>query len=51
MLERLFSLDYRRRRLAAKTAPGPLRDYLEVPFVSRKTSHATKTIPTTKLWR
>ena len=37
MLERLFSLDYRRRRLAAKTAPGPLRDYLEVPFVSRKT--------------
>ncbi len=34
MLERLFSLDYRRRRLAARSAPGPLRDYLETPFVS-----------------
>lgn len=36
MLERLFSLDYRRRRLVAKTPPGPLRDFLEVPFVSRQ---------------
>jgi len=37
MLGWLFSLDHRRQRLAARTAPGPLRDYLETPFVSRKT--------------
>jgi DNA polymerase-3 subunit epsilon len=36
MLERLFSLDYRRRRLAARVSAGPLRDYLETPFVARK---------------
>jgi DNA polymerase-3 subunit epsilon len=30
--QRLFSLDYRRRRLAAKAPPGPLRDYLEMAF-------------------
>ncbi|WP_127476877.1 exonuclease domain-containing protein [Sulfurivermis fontis] len=34
MLEWLLSLDYRRRRLAARTAPGPLRDYLETPFAA-----------------
>ena len=36
MLERLFSLDYRRRCLAARTAPGPLRDYLETPFAAAR---------------
>ncbi|MFA5626622.1 MAG: 3'-5' exonuclease [Thiohalomonadaceae bacterium] len=36
MFSWLFSLDYRRRRLAARTAPGPLRDYLETPFVPAK---------------
>jgi DNA polymerase III subunit epsilon len=32
MLARLFSLEYRRRRLAAKTPPGPLKRFLSVPF-------------------
>lgn len=35
MFEWLLSLDYRRRRLLRRTAPGPLRDYLQVPFVNR----------------
>lgn len=37
MLDWLFSLDQRRRRLAKRTAPGPLRDFLDVPFASPKT--------------
>lgn len=37
MLERLLSLDYRRRRLLDKTPAGPLRDYLQVPFAAPKT--------------
>lgn len=37
MLERLFSLDYRRRRLLARTPAGPLHDYLRVPFAPAKT--------------
>lgn len=32
MLARLFSLDYRRRRLEAKAPDGPLRQFLSVPF-------------------
>lgn len=32
MFERLFSLDWRRRRLLRKTPAGPLRDYLATPF-------------------
>lgn len=35
MFERLFSLDRRRRRLLKRAAPGPLREYLEVPFADR----------------
>ena len=34
MLERLFSLDWRRRRLLAKAPEGPYRDYLAVPFAA-----------------
>lgn len=36
MLGALFGLDYRRRRLAMKAPPGPLRDYLEHPSVERR---------------
>ncbi|MEJ2108172.1 MAG: exonuclease domain-containing protein [Acidiferrobacteraceae bacterium] len=32
MLDRLFPLEYRRRRLARRTAPGPLQNYLSTPF-------------------
>lgn len=32
MLARLFSLEYRRRHLAAKAPPGPLKRFLSVPF-------------------
>lgn len=31
MLERLFSADFRRRRLLARAPAGPLRDYLSIP--------------------
>lgn len=36
LFESWLSLDYRRRRLLARTAPGPLHDYLSVPFPSRR---------------
>jgi DNA polymerase-3 subunit epsilon len=36
MLERLFSLDYRRRRLLARAPAGPLRDFLATPFADGK---------------
>lgn len=36
MFETLLSLDYRRRRLAAKTPDGPLKEYLSKPFVGGK---------------
>lgn len=36
MLKQLFSLEYRRKRLLAHAPPGPLRDYLQIPFVSNK---------------
>jgi len=32
MLDRLLSLDYRRRRLLAKTSAGPLHEFMAVPF-------------------
>jgi DNA polymerase-3 subunit epsilon len=32
ILERLFSTDFRRRRLLASAPPGPLRDYLADPY-------------------
>lgn len=32
ILEHLFSLDFRRRRLLARAPAGPLRDYLATPF-------------------
>ena len=32
ILEHLFGLEFRRRRLLAKAPPGPLRDYLATPF-------------------
>ncbi len=35
MWERLFGLDFRRRRLLARAAPGPMRDYLAAPFPAR----------------
>ncbi len=35
MLERLLSLERRRRRLLARTQPGPLHRFLSVPFVPR----------------
>ena len=35
MWDRLFGLDFRRRRLLARAAPGPLKDYLAVPFPDR----------------
>ncbi len=37
MLERLFGLDYLRKRLLKKAPAGPLRSYLEHPFPARKT--------------
>jgi len=37
MLKALFSLDRRRRRLVKKAPPGPLRAYLETPFISGQT--------------
>lgn len=37
MLPGIFSLEARRKRLARKTPPGPLRDYLDVPFPSPDT--------------
>ena len=36
MLKQLFSLEFRRKRLLAHAPPGPLRDYLQTPFVSNK---------------
>ena len=32
MWERFLSLEFRRKRLLKRTPPGPLRDYLSVPF-------------------
>ena len=40
-LERLFSHDYRRRRLLARAPTGPLRDYLATPFPSPDTPSNT----------
>ena len=37
MWERLFSLDFRRRRMLGKVSAGPLRDFLEAPFPDRAT--------------
>lgn len=39
MLERLFGLDYLRKRLLKKAPAGPLRNYLEHPFPARKTDY------------
>ena len=39
MLERLFGLDYLRKRLLRKAPAGPLRAYLEHPFPARKTDY------------
>jgi DNA polymerase-3 subunit epsilon len=36
MLARLFSLDFRRRRLLARAPDGPLRDFLATPFANGK---------------
>jgi len=35
MWQQLLGLDYRRRRLLRRAAPGPLHDYLAVPFPER----------------
>ena len=40
-LERLFSQDFRRRRLLARAPTGPLRDYLATPFPSPDTPSNT----------
>jgi DNA polymerase-3 subunit epsilon len=39
MWERLLGLDFRRRRLLRRAAPGPLRDCLAVPFPDRRTDY------------
>lgn len=39
MLERIFGLDYLRRRLLRKAPDGPLREYLKLPFPARKTDY------------
>lgn len=38
ILERLLPLDLRRRRLLAKVPPGPLAEFLAVPFPHRRTN-------------
>lgn len=40
ILERLFSHDFRRRRLLARAPAGPLRDYLAQPFPAPETAAA-----------
>jgi DNA polymerase-3 subunit epsilon len=39
MWERVLGLDFRRRRLLRRAAPGPLRDCLAVPFPDRRTDY------------
>lgn len=40
ILEHLFSLEFRRRRLLARAPAGPLRDYLATPFPAGNTASA-----------
>ncbi|GAB6044212.1 exonuclease domain-containing protein [Endothiovibrio diazotrophicus] len=39
MWERLFNLDFRRKRLLKRAPAGPLRDYLSVPFPDPRTPY------------
>lgn len=39
MLARLLGLDYQRKRLLKSAPAGPMRDYLSVPFVAKKTDY------------